>query len=81
MFDPAHVHALSEQCARLRDQLDILLPLAISNEAIADIQRKPEPERTCRQSLALAFFHLARGSQSLTEAALAANRAAEGVQI
>ena len=81
MFDPAHVHALSEQGALLRDQLDALLPLAISTEAIALIQRLPEPERTCRQSLSLAFFHLARASQSLSEAALAADRAAEGVRI
>ncbi len=81
MFDPAHVHALSEQGALLRDRLGALVPLGVSTEEIAALQRLPEADRDCYQSLAIAFFQVARASQALTQAALAADRAAEGVQI
>ncbi|MBD8548031.1 hypothetical protein [Sphingomonas sp. CFBP 8760] len=88
MFDPVKLRALAERAAAvqadttaLHDELDAMLPLAITAESLAAIAGWPEADRECRKHLLHAMLHLSRATNSLGVATTDLGNATMGTAI
>lgn len=88
MFDPVKLRALADRAAALqieakavREEIDAMLPLAISAESQGVIAGWPVADRECRERMLHAMINLGKAGLSLGIAIDDLGTAAIGVQI